>query len=617
MHRAYALMLLALAAPSAWCVSPANAATYQVVACGAAPGFVAPAWAYEDTGAVGQFEHGSGCGSPGTYGGLWIRDDLDPLSSAAGETAYWTFTAPAATTVTSVTYSRFLETIIDPDWRAELRAGETILESCGGDSNDTECTLGADGGASTTFSGLSAGALRVGIRCAPLTMDAICEHGAELHRVKAVIYSATVTINDPTLPTVSAPTGALAQPRWLRGQHAATASASDSTGIDTIQLLRGDAPVATDDRACDYTKAAPCANPGANTDAQWPAIDTATWPDGEHQIRTRATDAANNVALSTPVTVRTDNTAPAPPTGLTVEGGDGWSNNPTRALAWTLPEGQASPIVGATIRRCLAGACTDEPASSVTSGHVTASADGEWSVSVWLRDEAGNESAANAAAATLRYDGSAPPAPRIGIPDNVDGTFVMHVAVDDPGPAAAPIVRFDGELCDVNGANCSQHKQSPTHAFSPAGVISFSPPPGTWQVRVRAVDQAGNVGATSTTLITLAPPPSGISQEPVAALRKTPTLRITRARVRGGRLSFAGTITRGATGTLTVTYDARTAKGTKRVTKRVKVRAGRWRGSVRLSKLIAAARSGRLRASYSGDKRFGPRRTSRTIRPAR
>ena len=64
-------------------------------------------------------------------------------------------------------------------------------------------------------------------------------------------------------------------------------------------------------------------------------------------MRVQATDAADNVGVSAPVTVRVDNTAPAG-VPVAVEGGEAWRSENSFALGWTNPdEGDRAPIAAA------------------------------------------------------------------------------------------------------------------------------------------------------------------------------------------------------------------------------------------------------------------------------
>jgi hypothetical protein len=598
--------------------APAHSATFQVHACAAALN-ANNAWTYSDNAPAGQFEHGNGCGTSGRYGGLWLREDLDPLSSPAGAAVYWTFTAPPQTGITQLSYSRYLRAYGDPGWKLETLADNTVLEQCSVPSAGELCERGADGGAPTAFSFADASQLRVGGRCAPNSPDTTCNHGDILHSATAVIYSASVTVSDTTLPTVGTLTGTLTSDAWLRGTHTATITGSDSTGLDLLELRRGIEVVAADDRACDYTRAAPCAGPGEIVASDWGPIDTSQWPDGEHIVSAAIRDAAGNVTATPTITVRTDNTPPAPAPDLVAAGGEGWSSEGTRQLSWTLPDGQVSPIATATLRLCTSASCTTSPADAATSTSPAITGAGEWAAAVALTDEAGNTGAFSAPV-TLRYDPDPPPAPTLGSPEQ-DGTgydFRIPVTVADLGPA--PVASLQGELCHADGSHCTPLAVQ----ASTTELRTSVPGAGTWQLRVRAVDAAGNTGPTATATLSYtlpaAPPtptpqptPAPSSQPPATlAVRRLPALRITRARLRGRRLEVRGTLPHDATGPVRLTVRFRIGGRDRRVTRRVRPHRGRFHVTLHLPRRIAE--SARLQARFGGDARYRPRGVTRTLR---
>lgn len=109
-----------------------------------------------------------------------------------------------------------------------------------------------------------------------------------------------------------------------------------------------------------------------------------------------------------------------------------------------------------------------------------------------------------------------------------------------------------------------------------------------------------------------AEPPSG-DDTPTPVARRVPALRLDRPARRGSRLAVRGTISRGASGTVTVTYSGR-VRGRRIRTRRVaRVRGGRFRASLRLSPRLLKARGRLLTVTYSGDRRY----RARTLRTRR
>ena len=98
-----------------------------------------------------------------------------------------------------------------------------------------------------------------------------------------------------------------------------------------------------------------------------------------------------------------------------VEGGDAWRNRNDFALAWTNPpEGDRAPIAGVSYKLCAERARELQPRRAGRRRHLAAGdrkcpAAGEWTVSLWRRDAAGNETEAAASVpVTLRYDPEPP-----------------------------------------------------------------------------------------------------------------------------------------------------------------------------------------------------------------
>jgi hypothetical protein len=634
------LALLAIAAN-------ARAGRYTVVSCRAATGSVNKAWSYIETGPPGQLEHGNGCldAPGGEYSGLWVRDQLlTAVDSPNTTSGYWQILAPPTTSIFEVTFSRFLHAYSDPDWRSELRptTGES-LEACQPPTFGDTCDLGFAGGTGTTYSGLAVGGLQLGVRCTVASPTGVCINGGTLHSVEAVLYGATVTIDDPQPPVAGALSGTLVGSGWLRGTKTIAMTGSDATGIQSLVLTRdGGTAVRTDTKSCDYTQTTPCASPGSQVGSVWADVDTSALSDGTHALVGTAKDAAGNTSQTAPTMIQTDNTAPTAPTGLTGADGAGvWSAQAARSLSWSLPGGQASPISGATLKLCPpAGGCTTAAADSTTSDGITLASPGVYTGSVYLADEAGNQDSANASTFTLRYDPGAPPAPTLGAPQpqGSAGGFVVAVTPSDPGPA--PVAALDGDVCHTDGTGCSALPTQP----SLTEVDGQVPAAGTWRIRVRTTDAAGNVGPyaattftyspaeptttpTATPTATALPSPTATATATVTATaeptatatatptptptptpkpRRTPTLKLTRARLTTRSLRVSGALPADATGRVTLTVRARE----RAVVRRVTLSAGHFSVRIALARRQRGSKHVRLRVRYGGDASY----TARTLR---
>ena len=259
-------------------------------------------------------------------GGLSTTDALGLSSGAApGTSAGWTFTAPVGTTITGLTYERYIGHSLDPknSWSPALRAdgsivpGETCLDSV---ENGETCSVGGPpgtGGEPAKITGLAAHDLSLGIVCqAPAEEE--CITGATQHAAWATLYGATVTLSDPTPPTLSAPSGALWGPGEAGGFHKGTESVTVSAddvggGVASIVLSADGRPVETYTAPCNFTFAQPCPS---STGTQTLTLPTTQLSDGTHTLTLVATDAAGNQSTVASQVITVENGAPPPPVGL-------------------------------------------------------------------------------------------------------------------------------------------------------------------------------------------------------------------------------------------------------------------------------------------------------------
>jgi hypothetical protein len=138
------------------------------------------------------------------------------------------------------------------NWSPALRAdgvivpGETCLDSV---ENGETCSVGAppEGGKPAVITGLSAHELSLGVVCQAPAEDE-CVTGATQYAVWATMYGATVTLSDPTPPTLGTPSGALWGPGEAGGFHKGTESVTVSAddvggGVASIVLSADGRPV--------------------------------------------------------------------------------------------------------------------------------------------------------------------------------------------------------------------------------------------------------------------------------------------------------------------------------------------------------------------------------------
>jgi hypothetical protein len=431
--RVAGVAITAVLAAAVWAfpVTALAAGSYQVSACNFAPEGTNNSWVWSNTDtaqpshyaehASCPYQPGASGGKADQEGGLSTTDALGLANGAEpGTSAGWSFSAPAGTTITGITYERYIGHSLDPDnyWSPALRADGTILpgETCLDTvENGENCSVGAPGTVDgpATITGLAAHELSLGIRCqAPTGQE--CITGATQHAVWAAMYGATVTLSDTTPPTLSAPTGALWGPGEAGGFHKGPESIKVSAqdvggGVATILLSADGHPVASYAAACNFTLAQPCPS---STGPQTLSLPTTQLSDGKHTLELAAIDAAGNPSSTATTQITVENTPPPPPLALaatpTQAGGS------TFTLTWSDPPGQIAPITGALYEVCPArgqGTCT-APSSAPPAGpaNLTLPGPGEWSIALWLTNAAGNTNRANAAYATVAVPTTIPTA---------------------------------------------------------------------------------------------------------------------------------------------------------------------------------------------------------------
>ncbi len=355
--RAWNATIVAMLAVLAW-VSPAPAlaaGSYEVSACNFAPEAANNSWMWATNDPANPphyAEHvncpyrlgGSG-GKADQEGGLSTTDALGLSSDAApGTSAGWTFTAPAGTTITALTYERYIGHSLDPknSWSPALRADgaivpeETCLDTV---ENNETCSIGGPpgtGGEPARITGLSAHELSLGIVCQPPT-GRECVTGATQHAVWATMYGATVTLSDPTPPTLSAPSGALWGPGeggFHKGTESIAVSAQDvGGGVASVTLSVDGHPTETYSAPCNFTFSQPCPS---STGTQTLSLATSQLGDGKHSLTLVATDAAGNQSTVASEEITVDNSAPPAPVGLSAT--PVRSGSSTFTLTWGVPQ---------------------------------------------------------------------------------------------------------------------------------------------------------------------------------------------------------------------------------------------------------------------------------------
>jgi hypothetical protein len=296
-------VLLATALLLAASPAVARAGTYDVVACGSAG--VNNSWTAE-TGTLtgpptaGIFQFRTSCS-----GGMLVQASPDPLRSDYAWSGSLNFTAPAGTSVVSVRLSRYGDAVTTPengDWTLfaqDVATGGPIggpvgSEQCASDTHGGHCVIGAPGGADSGVIRVAAtNKVRWGVICAGADL-AYCSSGNGSSYARLFIYAATVTLEDTGKPSLST-SGDLLAAGWRRATDALKWSASDASGIRTVQLLVDGVERARADQTCDFTRPVPCpASPSGSF-----ALAGLPVGDGNHDVAIVATDTAGNASAQT------------------------------------------------------------------------------------------------------------------------------------------------------------------------------------------------------------------------------------------------------------------------------------------------------------------------------
>lgn len=226
-------------------------------------------------------------------------------------------------------------------------------------------------------------------------------------------------------------------------------------------------------------------------------VKTNVLPEGTQQLAVQAQDTAGNLGTSPPITARIDNTPPGR-VDVTVQGGEQWRNTNDFVAAWTNPaEDDRAPIVSVTSKLCAADGtrCTqgDTAGDGIASLPVEVPGPGEWTVSLWRHDAAGNvDQTAASVPVTLRYDPE-PPQLSFDTPSQGDPTLLSVPVVDKVSGVA------DGSI-EISAAGSDTWQTLKTDIDGDhlvARVDDAALPAGPYAVRATAHDHAGNEASTS------------------------------------------------------------------------------------------------------------------------
>jgi hypothetical protein len=305
--------------------------------------------------------------------------------------------------------------------------------------------------------------------------------------------TAQATVVDVSPPTVSiVPNNPFTRGQWVDGTQSVTYQASDNVGVKWARARLAGVFRGEHLRGCNYVQRVPCSNGlGAIQ------VRTEPLPEGSQELAVQAHDAADNITLSSPLTVRIDNTAPGA-VQVVVEGGEGWRNQNNFDLAWTNPsEGDRAPISAAHYRVCRAGGaeCTTKVSAAPGVNRIADLAvpgPGEWQARVWREDAATNREPENASVpVTMRFD---PEPPQIAFePLTASDPTLVSALVDDKvsGLASGQI-----ELSPVGSSTWQALPTERRGSRLVARVNDALLPAGSYLLRATARDQASNLNTS-------------------------------------------------------------------------------------------------------------------------
>jgi hypothetical protein len=310
---------------------------------------------------------------------------------------------------------------------------------------------------------------------------------------------ASVVLADTQPPTVAIQQDTpLTQGAWVSGPQQLNYTALDNVGVQQARALLNGQEAAVHGRDCLLvTPAGPFSalQPCPNGPGQMVIRADRLAVEGTQQLVVEAQDPAGYRTASAPVTVRIDRTPP-PRVDVSLEGSTDWRASNRWIAVWVNPdEGDRAPITAVTYELCAvrSTSCTrgTQAAPGIARLPFTLPEPGEWTLSLWRRDAAGNEDPERASVpVTLRYDPD-PPQLAFAAPEPTDPTLVVVRASDELSGLA------DGAI-DIASSVDGSWQALPTHIEGGrvvARIDDAALAPGTYLLRARARDRAGNEAA--------------------------------------------------------------------------------------------------------------------------
>lgn len=361
-----------------------------------------------------------------------------------------------------------------------------------GDMSDFEMALGsAQSGGGPVY----ARHIFAGVTCLAST----CADSSDAGRAAQITHTESrAIVEDFTAP--GAPSLAGVATGWNSGERRLSYSASDlGSGIESVTLTIDRSLQRTNAHSCTrlpgggYQQPIPCVT---STGGEFALNEPGQLADGRHALTVTARDAGGEAGATTQE-FWVDNNAPGHPLNLAVEGGDGWRTSNDFAVTWDHPgQGDGSPIASAYYKIGSAPTTSTDgtrvPADGRLDG-LSVPRDGEWPIFLWLHDEAGNSTPANAAEERLRLDATAPtlafederdprnPAEvRVATADAHSGVADGQIAVRRQGAADWHVLETRREGTDLVATIPDERLER-----------------GTYELHATAVDGVGNEAVTA------------------------------------------------------------------------------------------------------------------------
>lgn len=464
------------------------------------------ALAVPSTAAGGLYTADGGCGnwdavaplptqvsvSPACPGpGLAVRNVNGNFQSANGWYAQWRFAAPAGTTIQQILLSGSIRG--SQGWLSQgfvqggRVSGQSVFEQCPGDP----WCAGGDNDTLGRYAGGDATEAYLRVLCNAPTCNNAGVNG-EIN-----VTSVRVTLNDPTAPAVRLTGGGAAESGWQRGVRSVTFEANDNTGIQEANVRLDGEQLATYGYTCAWGRKVPCAQGTGTT-----SVNTSRLNDGRHTLVVQATDAGENTSSSSAHAILTDNTPPTQPRDVTSDANNAWRSINRFRVSWTNPPQVHAPIAGPVFMFCPTPDATTEAQGCVRQARNAADVGslddvqvprpGDWTMRMSLADQAGNNDPATAVVVRgMRFDPE-PPGLALVKPDSKDPARLRVRASDATSGVARGVVErrrkgakkwrpIETKL-DAGGFN----------AFMDDSRLRA----GTYDVRARAADHAGNEAGT-------------------------------------------------------------------------------------------------------------------------